>query len=64
MMALLRKGLQGGSRVTEIEEIRGEFVAIDRALDQIVPGEICLILIDQVEEALEHLASRASQHVL
>ena len=64
VMALLRKGLQGGSRVTEIEEIRGEFVAIDRALDQIVPGEICLILIDQVEEALEHLASRASQHVL
>jgi len=59
VMALLRAGLRDGTRVTAVDEIRGEFVAMDRALDEMVPGEICLILIDQVAEALAHLAARA-----
>jgi cyanophycin synthetase len=60
-MALLRQGLRDAARVSEIEEIRGEFVAIDRALDHLLPGEVCLILIDQVSEALAHLAARAAE---
>lgn len=58
VMALLREGLTGARRTTEIAEIRGEFLAIDTALDRLVPGDVCLILIDQVDEALAHLARR------
>ena len=34
------------------------FAAIDRAMDRLKPGDLCLILIDQVEEALAHLDQR------
>jgi cyanophycin synthetase len=44
-----------------VDEIRGEFVAIDTALDRLQPGEVCLILIDQVEEALAHIAGRLAE---
>jgi cyanophycin synthetase len=57
-MALLRQGLQGASRTTRIDEVRGEFAAIDLALERLQPGDLCLVLIDQVQEALEHLAQR------
>ena len=39
----------------------GEFVAIDAALDRLIEGEVCLILIDQVEEALAHIARRVAK---
>ena len=39
-------------------QIRGEFLAIDTALETLKPGDLCLILIDQVDEALEHIAAR------
>ncbi|MFN4148172.1 MAG: cyanophycin synthetase [Rhodocyclaceae bacterium] len=58
VLALLRKGLEGATRTKEIEEIRGEFLAIDTALAKLQPGDLCLILIDQVEEALAHIAQR------
>ncbi|MBB1604561.1 cyanophycin synthetase [Variovorax sp. UMC13] len=58
VMALLRQGLQGARRTQHVEEIRGEFVAIDRALAMLQPGDLSLILVDQVEEALAHLAQR------
>mgnify|MGYP002785072592 FL=1 len=55
VLALLREGLTNASRTREVEEIRGEFVAIDRALALLEPGDLCLVLIDQVEEALAYL---------
>ncbi|MES2385822.1 MAG: Mur ligase family protein, partial [Pseudomonadota bacterium] len=58
VMALLREGLAGASRTTRIDEIRGEFLAIDTALERLQPGDLCLILVDQVQEALAHLAER------
>jgi len=58
VLTLLRQGLQGASRTREVLEIRGEFIAIDTALQRLRPGDLCLILVDQVEEALAHLASR------
>ncbi|MDO9404721.1 MAG: cyanophycin synthetase [Polaromonas sp.] len=61
VMALLREGLQSASRTTHIEEIRGEFVAIDTALARLQPGDLCLVLVDQVQEALEHLAMRVKE---
>lgn len=58
VLALLRQGLQRARRTTEVSEIHGEFLAIDAALDRLREGELCLVLIDQVEEALEHIARR------
>lgn len=60
VMALLREGLQGASRTTHVEEIRGEFTAIDTALARLQPGDLCLVLVDQVEEALAYLARRVA----
>ena len=64
VMALLREGLEGphpASRTRRIDEVRGEFLAIDTALARLQPGDLCLILVDQVQEALDHLAARVRQ---
>ncbi|MEO7243373.1 MAG: cyanophycin synthetase [Variovorax sp.] len=61
VMALLRRGLAGATRTRSIDEIRGEFIAIDQALDRLQPGDLALILVDQVQEALAHLASRVAR---
>lgn len=61
VLALLRAGLADATRTREVEEIHGEFVAIDRAMDSLAPGDLCLILIDQVEEALAHIGQRVAQ---
>ncbi|BDW10521.1 phosphoribosylglycinamide formyltransferase 2 [Polynucleobacter sp. SHI8] len=55
VITLLREGLEGATKTKHIEEIRGEFLAIDTALEQLNPNDLCLILIDQVEESLEYL---------
>ncbi|MNT87361.1 hypothetical protein D3C72_2277660 [compost metagenome] len=61
VLALLQQGLVGASRTRHIEEIHGEFLAIDTALSRLNAGDLCLILVDQVEEALDHIAKRISQ---
>lgn len=58
VLALLRQGLVNAKRATEVLEIRGEFVAIDTALEKLREGDLCLILIDQVDEALAHISAR------
>jgi cyanophycin synthetase len=60
VIALLRQGLEGASRTSHVDEINGEFVAIDTALARLTPGDLCLILIDQVDEALAHIAGRVA----
>ncbi|HTH94120.1 MAG TPA: cyanophycin synthetase [Rhodocyclaceae bacterium] len=59
VIALLKRGLHDAPRTTHVEEIYGEFIAIDRAMDRLQSGDLCLILVDQVEEALAHIAQRA-----
>ncbi|RZL08853.1 MAG: cyanophycin synthetase, partial [Rubrivivax sp.] len=61
VLALLRQGLTQAGRAQQVDEVRGEFVAIDTALDRLRPGDLSLILVDQVEAALAHLAQRISQ---
>ena len=61
VLGLLREGLADAQRTHHIEEIRGEFVAIDTALARLDAGDLCLILIDQVEEALAHIAKRCAE---
>jgi cyanophycin synthetase len=60
VLRLLREGLSKAQRAQHVEEIHGEFLAIDTALARLQPGDLCLVLVDQVEEALTHLARRCS----
>jgi len=59
VLSLLREGLSGSRRTHHVEEINGEFNAIDTALARLAPGDLALILIDQVEEALSYIGQRA-----
>ena len=61
VLALLQKGLQGASRARYVTEIHGEFIAIDQALARLAPGDLCLVLVDQVEEAVAHLQARCRE---
>lgn len=61
VVALLREGLVNARRTTQIQDIRGEFLAIDTALGLLKEGDLCLILVDQVEEALAHIAARIAE---
>ena len=61
VLALLQLGLKNAKRTTAIQEINGEFLAIDTALAELQSGDLCLILIDQVEEALAHIAKRVAE---
>lgn len=58
VVRLLRDGLANARRARRVSEVKGEMRAIDMALDTIAPGDLCLILVDQVEESLEHIARR------
>ncbi|HEY5801236.1 MAG TPA: cyanophycin synthetase, partial [Burkholderiaceae bacterium] len=58
VVGLLRQGLEGASRTTRVDTITGEFIAIDTALDRLQDGDLCLVLVDQVEESLKHIAQR------
>ena len=61
VLALLRAGLAHATRTKVTHEIQGEFLAIDTAMDSLKEGDLCLILVDQVEEALAHIAARIAQ---
>jgi len=60
VLKLLQDGLVNAQRASQIDEIRGEFLAIDTALARLEEGDLCLILIDQVEEALAYIAERVA----
>lgn len=60
VLALLQQGLKNARRADTVEEITGEFNAIDSALSRLVAGDLCLILIDQVDEALAHIAGKVA----
>ena len=61
VIALLRQGLAHARRTTQTSEIRGEFLAIDTAMDKLATGDLCLILVDQVEEALAHISAKVQK---
>jgi cyanophycin synthetase len=44
--------------VQTIEDVYGEFKAIDRALEKLQAGDVCLILIDQIQESMAHVQMR------
>ncbi|MBS0587374.1 cyanophycin synthetase [Nitrosomonas sp.] len=58
VLTLLREGLGNAKRTQKISEIIGESIAIDAALSNLQDGELCLILVDQVEQSLGQINSR------
>lgn len=53
VIALLRQGLALGRRVTQITESpEGEFATQDRALRAIQPGQLILVQVDMIDEAV------------
>lgn len=61
VIALLREGLEGARRTRTVRAIRGEFAAIDAALDGLAAGELCIVLVDQIEQALAHIGDRSAR---
>ncbi|MCD6025648.1 MAG: cphA [Solimicrobium sp.] len=59
---LLRSGLDKAIRTQHIQEIRGEFLAIDCALQRLSEGDLCLLLLDQIDEGLAHIALRIKEN--
>jgi cyanophycin synthetase len=60
VLALLRAGLANAKRTKQQSEVFGEFLAIDTAMDKLQAGELCLVLVDQVEEAMAHIAAKVA----
>ena len=58
VLALLRDGLAQATRTTRVDEIHGELLAIDSALARLNEGDLCLILVDQIDIALAHIGAR------
>jgi cyanophycin synthetase len=61
VIQLLREGLNGAARTTHVQDIQGEFNAIDTALARLSAGDLCLILIDQVEAALAYIQGKVNE---
>lgn len=57
VVALIQQGLKMGLRIKKIDTILHEMAAISFALDQLDEDCLCLLLIDDVEHALEHIQS-------
>ena len=60
VLNVLREGLANAKRTKEQSEVFGEFLAIDSAMNKLQPGELCLVLVDQVEEAMAHIAAKVA----
>jgi cyanophycin synthetase len=55
IMALFRQGLSVGSRVEEIQEVRGAVKAIETALTLVQPGELLLLQADVIDETVNFM---------
>ena len=55
---LLREGLLNAKRAKVIEDINDEILAIDAALSQVKEGDLCLLLIDQVDRTLDYISKK------
>ncbi len=68
IMQLLRQGMAGGSRVSEIREVLGSVKAIEASLDSLRPGDLLLLQADVIDETVDYvkryLAATRSGHEL
>ena len=55
IMRLFREGLEGGQRVADVQEFRGNIRAIESALRHVRPGELLVVQADKIDETMEFL---------
>ncbi|NBX85029.1 MAG: cyanophycin synthetase [Gammaproteobacteria bacterium] len=55
VVSLIQQGLKNGRRMKKIDCILNEMAAISFAIDQLDEDCLCLLLIDDVENALQHI---------
>jgi cyanophycin synthetase len=55
IIALMRQGLAGATRAKQIEEVQGSIPAMTLALDSATPGELLLVQVDEIDEAMEYV---------
>ncbi len=67
IVSLLREGVGRGRRVREVVELMGEQAAISSALGRMVPGDLIVVLVDQIEESIayidRHIATQGGARV-
>ena len=61
MTALLRRGIAAGQRHPEISETKGERAAIETALADLQAGDLLVIGVESIEEALAFVQAPALQ---
>jgi cyanophycin synthetase len=61
VLALLREGLRDAAKTQSVVELHGEVTAIDHALDRLRAGDLCLVVVDQVPEAIAHIEARIAR---
>lgn len=58
LSAVLRRGIEAGTRHPEITETHGELTTIDVALSELRAGDLLVLGVDAIEEALTFVQSR------
>jgi cyanophycin synthetase len=58
LMGLLRRGIDAGKRHPETREISNEYAAIEAAFDDLQPGDLLVIGVDAIDQALAFVQSR------
>jgi cyanophycin synthetase len=62
IMRLMRQGVEQGTRVKEIEEIRGAIASVERALETVCPGELLLLQADEIDVTVDYLRDYLAAH--
>ena len=55
---LLRRGIAAGERHPDVTETRGELAAIEAAMADLQPGDLLVLGVEAIEEALAFVVSR------
>jgi cyanophycin synthetase len=55
IIGLLRRGVQNGPRVRQVEEIHGALQAVQTALDGAAPGDLLMIQADTIHETVDFM---------
>jgi cyanophycin synthetase len=62
IFALMRRGLERASRVSEMIEIEGERAAVERSLADLRPGDLLLVQVGKVREIVELVRKELADH--
>ncbi len=55
IMGLIRQGLETGSRVSEVIQVKGAIHAVESALKGVLPGDLLLVQADEVDETVDFI---------